>query len=106
MAKAVGIDLGDTNSVAGATMEGGQAEVIPSAKGARTTPSVVAFTKDGQRLVGQVAQRVNFRNLLIIMISNVGSRYRREGLTPDGEIEEPARERVLAEDRELVESSA
>jgi molecular chaperone DnaK len=57
MAKAVGIDLGTTNSVVGATMEGGQAEVIPNAEGARTTPSVVAFTEDGQRLVGQVAKR-------------------------------------------------
>jgi molecular chaperone DnaK len=57
MAKAVGIDLGTTNSVVGATMEGGQAEVIPNAEGARTTPSVVAFTDNGQRLVGQVARR-------------------------------------------------
>jgi molecular chaperone DnaK len=57
MAKAVGIDLGTTNSVVAATMEGGQAEVIPNAEGARTTPSVVAFTDDGQRIVGQVARR-------------------------------------------------
>ncbi|MEN3282373.1 MAG: molecular chaperone DnaK, partial [Solirubrobacteraceae bacterium] len=57
MAKAVGIDLGTTNSVVAATMEGGQAEVIPNAEGGRTTPSVVAFTDDGQRLVGQVAKR-------------------------------------------------
>src|SRR6201999_4023954 len=57
MAKAVGIDLGTTNSVVAATMEGGQAEVIPNADGARVTPSVVAFTDDGQRLVGQVARR-------------------------------------------------
>jgi molecular chaperone DnaK len=57
MAKAVGIDLGTTNSVVSATMEGGQAEVIPNAEGARVTPSVVAFTEDGQRLVGQVARR-------------------------------------------------
>ncbi|MCW3005018.1 MAG: chaperone protein DnaK [Conexibacter sp.] len=57
MAKAVGIDLGTTNSVVAATMEGGQAEVIPNAEGGRTTPSVVAFTEDGQRLVGQVARR-------------------------------------------------
>jgi molecular chaperone DnaK len=57
MAKAVGIDLGTTNSVVAATMEGGRAEVIPNAEGARTTPSVVAFTDDGQRLVGQVAKR-------------------------------------------------
>src|ERR1700704_3355335 len=57
MAKAVGIDLGTTNSVVAAVMEGGQAEVIPNAEGGRTTPSVVAFTEDGQRLVGQVAKR-------------------------------------------------
>ncbi|MEA2402891.1 MAG: molecular chaperone DnaK [Thermoleophilaceae bacterium] len=57
MAKAVGIDLGTTNSVVASTMEGGKAEVIPNAEGSRTTPSVVAFTDDGQRLVGQVAKR-------------------------------------------------
>jgi molecular chaperone DnaK len=57
MAKAVGIDLGTTNSVVAAVTEGGRAEVIPNAEGGRTTPSVVAFTDDGQRLVGQVAKR-------------------------------------------------
>src|SRR3954465_59154 len=57
MAKAVGIDLGTTNSVVAATMEGGQAEVIPNAEGARVTPSVVAFTEDSQRLGGQGAKR-------------------------------------------------
>jgi molecular chaperone DnaK len=57
MPKAVGIDLGTTNSVVAATLEGGKAEVIPNAEGQRTTPSVVAFTDDGQRLVGQVAKR-------------------------------------------------
>jgi molecular chaperone DnaK len=57
MAKAVGIDLGTTNSVVAAVMEGGKAEVIPNAEGQRVTPSVVAFTDDGQRLVGQVARR-------------------------------------------------
>src|SRR6185437_10712745 len=56
-AKAVGIDLGTTNSVVAATLEGGHSEVIPNAEGQRTTPSVVAFTEDGQRLVGQVAKR-------------------------------------------------
>jgi molecular chaperone DnaK len=55
--KAVGIDLGTTNSVVAAVTEGGHAEVIPNAEGGRTTPSVVAFTEDGQRLVGQVAKR-------------------------------------------------
>src|SRR3954463_16559170 len=57
MAKAVGIDLGTTNSAVAAGMEGGQAEIIPNAEGGRVTPSVVAFTEDGQRLVGQVAKR-------------------------------------------------
>jgi molecular chaperone DnaK len=57
MPKAVGIDLGTTNSVVAATMEGGKAEVIPNAEGQRVTPSVVAFTDDGQRLVGQIAKR-------------------------------------------------
>jgi molecular chaperone DnaK len=56
MAKAVGIDLGTTNSVI-ATVEGGQPTVMPNAEGARTTPSVVAFTEQGERLVGQVARR-------------------------------------------------
>src|SRR3982074_2452115 len=57
MAKAVGIDLGTTNSVVAAVMAGGQAEVIPNAEGGRITPSVVAFPEDGERLVGQVAKR-------------------------------------------------
>jgi molecular chaperone DnaK len=56
MAKAVGIDLGTTNSVI-ATVEGGHPTVIPNAEGQRTTPSVVAFTEQGERLVGQVARR-------------------------------------------------
>ena len=57
MAKAVGIDLGTTNSAVAAVMEGGHAEIIPNSEGGRVTPSVVAFTEDGQRLVGQVARR-------------------------------------------------
>jgi len=56
MSKIIGIDLGTTNSVV-AVMEGGQPVVIPNQEGARTTPSVVAFTKSGDRLVGQVAKR-------------------------------------------------
>ncbi|MCZ6915807.1 MAG: molecular chaperone DnaK [Gemmatimonadetes bacterium] len=54
--KVIGIDLGTTNSVV-AVMEGGDPVVIPNSEGGRTTPSVVAFTKDGERLVGQVAKR-------------------------------------------------
>src|SRR2546425_5250922 len=54
--KIIGIDLGTTNSVV-AVMEGGDPVVIPNAEGGRVTPSVVAFTKDGERLVGQVAKR-------------------------------------------------
>jgi len=56
MARAVGIDLGTTNSVIAAT-EDGHATVVPNAEGARTTPSVVAFTEQGERLVGQLARR-------------------------------------------------
>jgi len=56
MSKIIGIDLGTTNSVV-AVMEGSEAKVIPNAEGNRTTPSFVAFTKSGERLVGQVAKR-------------------------------------------------
>src|SRR6201991_1404726 len=61
MAKAVGIDLGTTNSVI-ATVEGGQPTVIPNVEGSRTTPSVVAFTDQGERLVGQLARRQSILN--------------------------------------------
>jgi molecular chaperone DnaK len=61
MAKVVGIDLGTTNSVV-AVMEGPQPTVIPNAEGSRTTPSVVAFTKTGERLVGQLAKRQAITN--------------------------------------------
>ncbi|WP_406677963.1 molecular chaperone DnaK [Moorella sp. ACPs] len=61
MGKVIGIDLGTTNSCV-AVMEGGEAVVIPNAEGGRTTPSVVAFTKDGERVVGQVAKRQAITN--------------------------------------------
>ena len=61
MAKVIGIDLGTTNSCV-AVMEGGNAVVIPNSEGARTTPSVVAFTNNGERLVGQVAKRQAITN--------------------------------------------
>ena len=61
MGKIIGIDLGTTNSCV-AVMEGGEAVVIANAEGARTTPSVVAFTKEGERIVGQVAKRQAITN--------------------------------------------
>ena len=61
MAKIIGIDLGTTNSCV-AVMEGGESVVIANAEGGRTTPSVVAFSKTGERLVGQVAKRQAITN--------------------------------------------
>ncbi|MCK4594104.1 Hsp70 family protein, partial [bacterium] len=61
MSKVIGIDLGTTNSCV-AVMEGGEPTVIPNAEGGRTTPSVVAFTKNGERLVGPVAKRQAITN--------------------------------------------
>src|SRR5580765_585153 len=62
MARAVGIDLGTTNSVV-AVLEGGEATVITNAEGSRTTPSVVAFAKNGEVLVGEVAKRQAVTNV-------------------------------------------
>ena len=61
MSKIIGIDLGTTNSCV-SVMEGGEAVVIPNAEGNRTTPSVVAFSKDGERMVGNVAKRQAITN--------------------------------------------
>ena len=77
MAKAVGIDLGTTNSVI-ATVEGGQPMVIPNAEGSRTTPSVVAFTEQGERLVGQLARRqaiLNPKGTIYSAKRFIGRRY-------------------------------
>ena len=61
MGKIIGIDLGTTNSVV-SVMEGGEPKVITNAEGGRTTPSIVAFTKSGERLVGQAAKRQAITN--------------------------------------------
>ncbi len=77
MAKIVGIDLGTTNSVV-AVMEGGQPTVIVNAEGSRTTPSVVAFQKGGERLVGQLARRqavLNSENTVASVKRFIGRRY-------------------------------
>src|SRR4051812_1673261 len=77
MGKIIGIDLGTTNSVV-AVMEGGQPTVIPNQEGNRTTPSVVAFTKSGERLVGQVAKRqaiTNPENTIFSIKRFMGRRY-------------------------------
>src|ERR1700738_3984783 len=77
MAKSVGIDLGTTNSVI-AVMEAGQPTVIPTAEGSRLTPSVVAFTKTGERLVGQLARRqsvLNAENTIYSAKRFIGRRY-------------------------------
>jgi molecular chaperone DnaK len=77
MARAVGIDLGTTNSVI-AAWEGGEASVVPNAEGARTTPSVVAFTENGERLVGQLARRqaiLNAKGTIYSVKRFVGRRF-------------------------------
>ncbi len=77
MSKIIGIDLGTTNSCV-AVMEGGEPVVIPNAEGARTTPSIVAFSKTGERLVGQVAKRqaiTNPENTIFSIKRFMGRRY-------------------------------
>src|SRR6476660_1603655 len=77
MGKIIGIDLGTTNSCV-AVMEGGEPVVIPNAEGARTTPSVVAVTKNGERLVGQVAKRqavTNPKNTVYSIKRFMGRKY-------------------------------
>lgn len=78
MSKIIGIDLGTTNSCV-AVMEGGQPTVIPNAEGARTTPSVVAINKEGERLVGQVAKRqavANHENTVSSIKREMGTDHR------------------------------
>ena len=78
MGKIIGIDLGTTNSCV-SVMEGGEAVVIPNAEGARTTPSVVAFSKDGERMIGQVAKRqavTNADRTIISIKRHMGTDYR------------------------------
>ncbi|HEX6817513.1 MAG TPA: Hsp70 family protein, partial [Ktedonobacterales bacterium] len=77
MGKVIGIDLGTTNSCV-AVMEGGEPVVIPNSEGARTTPSVVAFTKNGERLVGEVAKRqaiTNSENTIFSIKRFMGRKY-------------------------------
>ena len=83
MSKIIGIDLGTTNSCV-AVMEGGSAVVIANSEGARTTPSVVGFTKTGERLVGQVAKRqavTNAERTVSSIKRHMGSDYK---VTIDG----------------------
>ena len=83
MSKIIGIDLGTTNSCV-SVMEGGEAVVIPNAEGNRTTPSIVAFSKDGERMVGQVAKRQAITNpdrTVISIKREMGSNYK---VTIDG----------------------
>src|SRR6187549_758849 len=77
MGKVIGIDLGTTNSCV-AVMEGGEPKVIPNAEGFRTTPSVVAFAKNGERLVGLVAKRqavTNPKNTIYSIKRFMGRRH-------------------------------
>ena len=103
MGKIIGIDLGTTNSVV-AAMEGGEPQVIPNAEGGRTTPSVVAFTKGGERLVGQVAKRqaiTNPENTIFSIKRFMGRRWddpevqRSKGLVPYEVIKDPKSDGVV-----------
>ena len=79
MGKIIGIDLGTTNSCV-AVLEGGEPVVIPNAEGARTTPSVIGFAKDGERLVGQVAKRQAVANpdrTVISIKRDMGTEHKR-----------------------------
>src|SRR5688572_853313 len=98
MGKVIGIDLGTTNSVV-AVMEGGEPVVIPNAEGGRTTPSVVAFTKDGERLVGQVARRQAITNPKNTIFSIKRFMGRRGSEVQDEKTKVPYEIRTDAQDR-------
>src|SRR5436305_13071112 len=85
MPKVIGIDLGTTNSCV-AVMEGGEPVVIPNAEGARTTPSIVAINKSGERLVGEVAKRqaiTNPENTVYSIKRFMGRKYDDSGVDRD-----------------------
>ena len=78
MGKVIGIDLGTTNSCV-AVLEGGEPEIIPKSEGGRTTPSVVSFTKEGERVVGEAARRqqaVNAARTVLSIKREMGTDYR------------------------------
>ncbi|HCF62479.1 MAG TPA: molecular chaperone DnaK, partial [Myxococcales bacterium] len=80
MAKVIGIDLGTTNSCV-AVMEGGEPVVIPNSEGSRTTPSIIAFTEAGERLVGQIAKRqaiTNPENTVYMVKRLIGRKFESE----------------------------
>src|SRR5512142_2809756 len=112
MGKIIGIDLGTTNSVV-AVMEGGEPTVIASAEGGRTVPSVVAFTKTGERLVGQLAKRqaiTNPANTVYSIKRFMGRRWddpevqRSKGMVPYKVEKDPKSDgiRVVANDRHFT----
>ena len=114
MGKIIGIDLGTTNSVV-AVMEGGDPVVITNAEGGRLTPSVVAFTKDGERLVGQTAKRqavINPENTIFSIKRFMGRRYDEVDVTSarwcrTRSTEGPARRRARSDgpDRQRVHAA-
>ena len=88
MSKVIGIDLGTTNSCV-AVMEGSSAQVIENSEGARTTPSMVAFTDEGETLVGQPAKRqsvTNPNNTLFAIKRLIGRQYKDDKVKKDQEI--------------------
>ena len=114
MGKIIGIDLGTTNSVV-AVMEGGEPQVITNAEGGRITPSVVAFAKSGERLVGQVAKRqaiTNPENTIFSIKRFMGRRYddpevqRSKGLVPYEVIKDPKSDGIVVKLGQRQDTSA